>query len=261
MKKTLRYLNRILAFLGLDLRKTCRALRSLPSFYREYSLLKKQSGGSKLFAMNSLFPCLGDRFSPNATVFPEYFYQDLLVTNMIFRNNPEKHVDIGSRVDGFVACVSSFRPVEVFDIRRLDNIKNITFIQTDFTDTSNTPTDYCDSLSCLHALEHFGLGRYGDPICYDGHLKGLENMYKILRSGGKFYISIPIGPQRIEFNAHRVFSVAYMLEQFNDRYTIDSFSYIADDGSFHENVELTEELIQNNCNCHSGCGIFELTKV
>ena len=38
-----------------------------------------------------------------------------------------------------------------------------------------------ESLSCLHALEHFGLGRYGDPINPEGNIIGLENMIKILR--------------------------------------------------------------------------------
>jgi hypothetical protein len=63
----------------------------------------------------------------------------------------------------------------------------------------------CDSLSCLHALEHFGLGRYGDPIDPLGHESGLSNMSKILKSGGRFYLSLPLGIERVEFNANRVF--------------------------------------------------------
>lgn len=65
--------------------------------------------------------------------------------------------------------------------------------------------NYCDSISSLHAIEHFGLGRYGDPIDYFGYLKALQNIAKIVKTGGTFYFSVPIGPQRIEFNAHRVF--------------------------------------------------------
>jgi hypothetical protein len=30
-------------------------------------------------------------------------------------------------------------------------------------------------------------------------------MTKILRSGGLFYLSVPIGKERVEFNAHRIF--------------------------------------------------------
>jgi hypothetical protein len=64
---------------------------------------------------------------------------------------------------------------------------------------------YCDSLSCLHALEHFGLGRYGDPIDPSGHEKGVRNMAALLKPGGTFYLSTPIGRERVEFNANRVF--------------------------------------------------------
>ena len=38
--------------------------------------------------------------------------------------------------------------------------------------------EVCDSISCLHALEHFGLGRYNDPLDPNGHLKGFNNISK-----------------------------------------------------------------------------------
>ena len=61
-------------------------------------------------------------------------------------------------------------------------------------------------LSCLHAIEHFGLGRYNDPIDVDGHIKGITNLVKLVSTGGYLYISFPIGQNdEIYFNAHRVF--------------------------------------------------------
>lgn len=122
-------------------------------------------------------------------------------------------------------------------------------------------SDYCDSISCLHALEHFGLGRYGDKIDYRGHLKGWQNIYNVLKRNGKLYFSVPIGEQRIEFNAHRVFSLTYLLKMINDRYQIDSFSYVNDAGDLIKNAELRNESIKKNFSCHYGCGIFELTKL
>ena len=122
-------------------------------------------------------------------------------------------------------------------------------------------TDYCDSLSCLHALEHFGLGRYGDPVRWDGHLRGLDNLHRVLRSGGRLYLSVPIGPQRIEFNAHRVFAVDYLLGLLADKYVLERFSYVDDQGDLHEDVPLDAEEARNNFGCHYGCGIFELTKL
>jgi hypothetical protein len=126
---------------------------------------------------------------------------------------------------------------------------------------SDKMVDYCDSLSCLHALEHFGLGRYGDPINYDGYLVGLYNLHSILKKGGKFYLSVPIGPQRIEFNAHRVFSVSYLLEYFAGKFNVDQFSFVDDQGNLHEDVRITEANAENNFGCLGGCGIFEMTKL
>jgi len=100
--------------------------------------------------------------------------------------------------------------------------------------------EYCDSLSCLHAIEHFGLGRYGDPVNYDVYLLGLNNLYCILKKGGKLYFSVPIGPQRIEFNAHRIFSISYLLELFDGKYHIDSFSLVDDQGHLHENSPISK---------------------
>lgn len=65
--------------------------------------------------------------------------------------------------------------------------------------------DYCDSVSCLHAIEHFGLGRYGDPINPEGYQQGIITMAQLLRPGGTFYLSTPIGKERVEFNASWVF--------------------------------------------------------
>lgn len=234
------------------------------SYYRDLRLLKiQEKTSSMVFPFGKAYPCLKEKFTDSGSASGHYFHQDLLVARRIFKSNPEKHVDIGSRIDGFVAHVASFRELEVFDIRPLpNNIPNVRFVQADLmAPVGDNLTCYCDSLSCLHALEHFGLGRYGDPVNYDGYLIGLNNLSDILKKGGKLYISVPIGPQRIEFNAHRVFSVAYLTECFSGRFTLDYFSYVDDKGDLHENVPVTEEAAKNSFGCHYGCGIFELTKL
>lgn len=172
-------------------------------------------------------------------------------------------MDVGSRIDGFVAHVASFREIEVIDIRKQkSSIQNIKFMCLDFMDNLNKSLfEYYDSVSCLHALEHFGLGRYGDSIIYDGHVRGLDNLHRLLTKNGKLYLSVPIGPQRIEFNAHRVFSVRYLLGLFEDKFKVDCFSYVSDNGDLHENSILTEENIFNKFGCYYGCGIFEMTKL
>jgi len=188
--------------LGCNPRRFVRSLQSIPQFITDWLQFRKSYNGKLSF-----FPCLNDRHEQGRSANSEYFWQDLHVAQKIFAANPQRHVDVGSRIDGFVAHVASFRNIEVFDIRPLTVvIPGVFFTQADLMGASVVQHDYCDSLSCLHALEHFGLGRYGDPINPEGHRDGLANMIKILRSGGLLYLSVPIGLERVEFNAHRVFS-------------------------------------------------------
>src|SRR5205085_9848443 len=63
---------------------------------------------------------------------------------------------------------------------------------------------YGDWLSCLHALEHVGVGRYGDQVNPDGFNQGLANLARLLRPNGLLYLSVPIGMPRVEFNAQAV---------------------------------------------------------
>ncbi|MES1950540.1 hypothetical protein S4A8_06763 [Salinisphaera sp. S4-8] len=215
------------------------------------------------FAMGPTFAILNEKDAASGTAQGHYFHQDIFVANRIFHAAPERHVDVGSRIDGFVAHVAAFRPVEVFDIRPLiANTHNIRFQQIDLAhDLPEHFVGCTDSLSCLHAIEHFGLGRYGDRIQYDGHCAGLRNLTRLLRTGGTLYLSTPIGPQRVEFNAHRVFSLNYLLEWLTPTYDIQSFSFVDDAGDFHPFQSLDDHAaVESNFGCHYGCGIFELTK-
>jgi hypothetical protein len=186
---------------GLDARAAFRSVLGLPRFVRDWLRFRSSYSGRM-----QIMPCLHDWYEEGGVTRSEYFWQDLQVARMIFESSPEKHVDIGSRVDGFVAHVASFRELEVLDIRPIDSrIPGVTFRQADLMQPPQGLGGYCDSLSCLHALEHFGLGRYGDPIDPRGAERGLANMAGLLRQGGVFYLSVPIGSERVEFNANRVF--------------------------------------------------------
>jgi SAM-dependent methyltransferase len=185
---------------GIDPRKMFRSVRGLPRFVRDYRRFRSGYNGPL-----ELRPCLQDWFEKGGAAKLEYFWQDLLVARKIFAARPQRHVDIGSRVDGFVAHVASFRNIEVFDLRPINvEIPGVTFRQADLMQTAPGMKDYCDSLSCLHALEHFGLGRYGDPIDARGFERGFANMAALLKEGGTFYLSVPIGIPRVEFNGQRV---------------------------------------------------------
>lgn len=249
---------------GIDLRSIFYFVLGISQFIRDFLKILKQRRSSKVyFPITEICPMLEEKTVNHPFVSKHYFIQDLFVAQKIFMNMPVKHTDIGSRVDGFVANIASFRKIEVFDIRYIksDNY-NIIFRQCDLmSEIDPSFIDYCDSLSCLHALEHFGLGRYGDQISYDGYLKGFYNLNKILKKNGKLYFSVPIGPQRIVFNAHRIFSVQYLLDLFRELYHVDNFAYIDDYGNLNKDISIEDKAkIRQNYGCTYGCGIFELTK-
>lgn len=194
---------------GLDPRKLLLSLRALPGFLGDLRRFRAGYRGAL-----HLTPCLHDRYAQGGSADNEYFWQDLVVARMVAAARPQRHVDIGSRVDGFVAHVASFREIEVFDVRPITAaIPGIVFRQADLMQPVQDLVDHCDSLSCLHALEHFGLGRYGDPIDPQGYRAGLSHMVRILRAGGTFYLAVPVGQPRVEFNANRVFDPADLLSE------------------------------------------------
>jgi len=212
LKKSLIQLHWLLSSqFGLDPLLFFRALRGLPRFAKDWRKFKKGYIGPL-----KCVPCLHDHNEEGGTTKSEYFWQDLLVARWISDAEPLRHVDIGSRVDGFVAHVASFRNIEVFDVRLISTqIPGVIFTQADLMCSHGLPNlkvGYCDSLSCLHAIEHFGLGRYGDPINPRGYELGIANMALLLKSGGVFYLSTPIGKPRVEFNANRVFDPRQLIE-------------------------------------------------
>lgn len=245
---------------GIDIFTMRRGLKGISGVLSEYEQFKKLHTSAD-FPFKFNYPCPADRYEEGGVASGHYFHQDLLVANKIFENNPLRHIDIGSRIDGFVAHVASFREIEVLDLRPITKkVKNIIFHQFDLLDTSSNFEAACDSISCLHALEHFGLGRYGDRLMLDGYIKGFQTIDLMLKSGGVLYLSVPIGPQRIEFNAHRVFSVQTILNMAKSKYKLTDFSFVDDSGDLHEKPAITETTIKTAFDCWYGCGIFEFHK-
>ena len=188
-----------------------------------------------------------------------YFHQDLSVAQDIHKRKPNRHVDIGGRFDGFVAHVASFREIDVFDVRDIDvELKNVNFIQRNLLELEES--EITDSISCLHSIEHIGLGRYGDPIDPDGHLKAFLILNKLLKPEGLLYISFPIAQHsQVIFNKHRIFEPSEILnwETGINKLNLLNFDYVDDSGNFHPNAKITDA---QELRLKYGCGIYTFRK-
>ena len=263
MRHFLKWCYHLMLQAGLNVLQLGRAMLGAPVYIRNCWVFRRQyRKAAQDFRWGRLTPCLADRFAAGGELRGHYFHQDLWAAQRIHANQPRKHVDIGSRIDGFVAHVAAFREIEIIDIRPLESkLANITCRQWDAMDPAWPLREYCDSLSCLSVLEHFGLGRYGDRVDYRGHLTGWDNLYQTLQPGGKLYFSVPIGNQRIEFDAHRVFAVPYLLQLMEGKYQVDRLAYVNDQGELVQPAARDAAAENRSFGCAFGCGLFELTKV
>lgn len=249
--------------LGIDPLKTWASLRGAPQFVRDLLSFRKGYRGKLV-----LNPYIGDRFKEGGSTKNEYFWQDLLVAQKINSAQPDRHVDVGSRVDGFVAHVASFRSVEVFDIRPVSSeIPGVVFKQADLMSTDsvsglcNGGDGYCDSLSCLHAIEHFGLGRYGDPINPLGYQRGIANLSKLLKPSGRLYLSTPIEKERVEFNANWVFDPRTIVRAANEvELSLEELTVLDQQGGRKTLLNPGEETLAQLSREHYRLGIFHFLK-
>lgn len=259
MKTLLKQAHRALALVGADPIAAARSIASLPRFAAEARAYQRANATSSdaRFPLRAaeIYPILTDYSEQAGVASGHYFHQDLWAARKIFSARPARHVDVGSRVDGFVAHLLTFMPVEVIDVRPLESrVPGLSFIQEDATRLASLAADSIPSLSSLHAVEHFGLGRYGDPIDPDGWRRGMEALARVLAPGGKLYFSVPCGRERVEFNAHRVFSPSTVLDALSSL-RLASFAMVDDTGDLHDPADPTDAE-----RASYACGLFELTK-
>lgn len=233
--------------LFLSLRYTGRYVSNLLVFIK---LLRKSSPYSpKIF----ISPQLQNFNEEAGYTKSEYFAQDLFVAQKIFEKRPLRHVDVGSRIDGFVAHIATFMPIEVLDIRPITNEHyGIKFFKVDLMNNescANFASSSLESVSCLHALEHFGLGRYGDSIDPNGHILGLVSIYNMMAYGGILYLSVPFSPNSsIHFNAHRCFSVQDIYQMIKLKFEINSlYGFSSISGIKDYTFTSNDNLRRDNC--------------
>lgn len=116
------------------------------------------------------------------------------------------------------------------------------------------PDNLLESISSLHAVEHFGLGRYGDTIDPLSYKNAIREIQRVVKPGGVIYFSVPVGFERLEFNGQRVFHPRTVLELFKQCELVE-LSVVDDENQLHEKVD-----IKDFDNLTYGCGLFHFRK-
>jgi len=184
-----------------------------------------------------------------------YVYHTSWATRKVKEINPEFHTDISSSLY-FSGILSTFVPVKFYDYRpaelKLSNLESYKgdLMSLPFSDNS------INSLSCMHTIEHIGLGRYGDPIDPSGDTKAVDELKRVLSKEGYLLFVTPVGKPKIEFNAHRIYSYEMITEMFKELNLVE-FTLITDSGDFIENAN-PDTVKEQKYGC--GCFLFKKNK-
>ena len=196
--------------------------------------------------------CLNDS-TENTEFDAHYIYHPAWAARIVKMIDPEKHIDISSTLN-FCAILSAFIKTEFYDYRpAILNLDNLTSGHADLTDLK-FQSNSIESLSCMHTIEHIGLGRYGDPLDPEGDVKAINELKRVVKLGGSILFVTPVGRPRIMFNAHRIYD-PNMITKFFDGFKLREFSLVKDDHSFEPNASMETALMQEY-----GCGCFWFIK-
>jgi len=223
-------------------------------FYKEhFNNFKEQAEPGVEFTE---YACLDDN-TGTTPIEPHYTYHPAWAARVLARINPTKHIDISSTTH-FGTIVSAFVPVEFYDYRPANiHLSNYTSGKADLTNL-NFETNSIESLSCMHTVEHIGLGRYGDPIDVNGDIKAMKELERVVAINGNLLFVVPIGNPKIEFNAHRIYPYDTIIKAFS-ALALREFSLIPDD---FENIGyITNPPLELINKQKWGCGCFWFTKL
>lgn len=230
-------------------------------FWKDYLKYKKENKRFKI-PFTEIWPITYEKtknttFDGHYTYFPAWAIRKVLEIEK--RKNIEKHIDFSSSLH-FCSNLSAFLPVEFYDYRPANlTLSNLKSEHADLTNLKNFKDNSVKSLSCMHVIEHIGLGRYGDKIDTEGDIKAINELKRICDIGGSILFVVPVGKERIQFNAHRIYDFDTIKKLFGKDFELKEFSLIDDKNNFIENIRLDKAsgLVEKQS---YACGCFYFVK-
>ena len=205
--------------------------------------------------LGSVMPILFEN-TPYTRFDTHYVYHTAWAARKVKEIDAKEHVDISSSLY-FSSIVSAFKPVQFYDFRPANlNLSGFASSSTNLLKL-HFETSSIQSLSCMHTVEHVGLGRYGDDIDPDGDIQAVQELQRITAEEGNLLFVVPIGKPRIQFNAHRIYSYQMVLDMFPEM-ILKEFSLIPDNALQHGMIHNATQA-QANAQTY-GCGCFWFVK-
>lgn len=245
-------INSVLCTYGVNIRKILLLPRIIFKYLKDIKKFKLEGG-----KINYYWPIYYED-NGNCSSLSDYSILSFIVIQDIFKRRISNHFDIGSAVEKFIIPLSAAGvKVTLLDIRKTNfldafNITNEVFDACNVNKVNSilSKNDEIKSISCIHAIEHFGLGRYGDNIDPYAQQKFIFNISRILQKNSIFYLGMPIGNNDIYFNAHRMMSLEYYKNLVLDFFDIEAIFLINPNSSEKfikfKNSDFNKELQKNN---------------
>lgn len=181
-------------------------------FEDQFARFARENDGR--FSRIERLPCLEDATEDHSGYCPIYLLHTGWAARVLATSKPSKHVDIGG-LTYFAGIASAIVPFEYYDFRTINiPLPGLVTGQADLTRLF-FKDDQVESLSCLHVMEHVGLGRYGDPLDVRGDIKAALELKRVLAPGGQLLIVLPVGQPKVCFNAHRIYSYEQVMDMFS----------------------------------------------
>ncbi len=223
-----------------------------PFILNDYIRFLQNKDGRFGVSPKDFYPCIKDK-TISTSFDAHYVYHTAWAARKVSEINPPKHIDIASSLY-FSGIVSAFIPVDFYDYRPANlKLSNLSSQSCDLNKLSFADGSI-QSLSCMHTIEHVGLGRYGDPIDAQGDIVSINELKRVVAINGSLLVVVPVGKPKIEFNAHRIYSYEQIIEYFKG-FKLKEFSLVTDDADFIENANF--QLVKNQ---KYGCGCFWFIK-
>lgn len=196
-----------------------------------------------------------DNRTPQTPFDRHYVYHTAWAVRRLAEHRPHQHIDVSSSIY-FAALGSAIVPMRHIDFRPPS--LSLDGLEVGAGDLMALPLadNSVASLSCMHVVEHVGLGRYGDPLDPVGDVKAAHELARVLAPGGRFYFVVPVGRSRVCFNGHRVYNFQTVRSLFPGL-ELDEWALVPDDPSAGLLRNAAPELVDAQ---QYGCGCFAFRK-